>query len=142
MNSYERHNKYAIYILEVTTGTQTVAKLGGVWDKHDHLFTMTDLFVERPFRGRGIGTHMMWLTCREMKARGVTQMEWSDCTEKYRQPCNLYLRLGAHYKHEDADPDMMWDLTAITTEQIEHALARLDNDPQDTPFQKNIYFSN
>lgn len=74
---------------------------------------MTDLYVEQEFRGNGYGTLLMKCMFEELRPRFIRLVEWSDCSDRYRQPDNLYLRVGAVYKYPDSDPTMCWDLTQL-----------------------------
>lgn len=90
-----------------------IAQLSAVTVPEDHSVTVTDLKVDANYQGRGVGTWAMWWLMRWAFGRGIERIEWSDCSDRCRQPDNLYLRLGATYKLDEADPDMEWSVRAF-----------------------------
>lgn len=101
------------YILQVFSrghAPRLIACMGCVIDASS---TLTDLYVHPEFRGRRIAISMMWHLYEVLKEHGIHRVEWSDCSDCYRLPRNLYLRIGAHYVYPDADPSMLWDLTKV-----------------------------
>lgn len=105
--------EYSLQVFSRDRHPRLIACLGCfIEDKEDS--TMTDLYVHPEFRGRGIAISMMWHLYEVLQRSGVQRVEWSDCSDRYRQPGNLYLRIGAHYVHPDSDPSMVWDLTKVS----------------------------
>lgn len=98
---------------------------------------MTDLYVEEEFRGNGYGTFLMKSMFEELRLRYIRMVEWSDCSDRYRQPDNLYLKMGAFYKYPDSDPTMYCDLTQ-QPEDIE--ISYLEQVTNEQKFRKVVHW--
>lgn len=52
--------------------------------------------------------------CNEAKKRGIITITLDDCSDRYRQPHNIYTKLGMKYDNEDGGPEMTGQVNDIS----------------------------
>jgi GNAT superfamily N-acetyltransferase len=83
---------------------------------------LVTLFVYEDQRGKGIGTALMWRLYSECRTRGVSQITFTDASDRCLRPDNLYTKIGAVY-YREGDGEMQWDVcvgTRIPVEEKNH----------------------
>lgn len=56
---------------------------------------------------KGNGTILMIYAAKEAMKRGINNIELDDCSDRYNQSNNLYLKLGMEYVNPDCGPEMI-----------------------------------
>lgn len=115
------------FVIRVYIGKRStsIASLGCVYNIESKEATLTDLHVHRAYQGRGIATWLMMEMRRFLYDKGITLVEWSDCSDRYRNTHNLYTNLGACYVYDDADPAMTWDISKkMDDEYVDNELTK------------------
>ena len=69
--------------------------------------------IESSQTGKEYGTHLFVHACNEAKKRGITTVTLDDCSDRYRQPHNIYTKLGMKYD-EDGGPEMTGKVEEIS----------------------------
>ena len=93
---------------------------------HPRQMIMTSLFIYENCREKGYARTLLWSVYDAYKQNNqknwyndyhVDAITWGDCSDRYRQDDNLYLKIGAYYK-EEGDPEMVWDIRSSEVEDL------------------------
>jgi hypothetical protein len=89
-----------------------------VFDKKEQLLTVIDLKSYHP--GKEYATHLMIHACKEAKKRGITNITLDDCSDRYRNNNNIYIKLGMNYEYEKDGPEMIGYVDKISKYKTSH----------------------
>jgi len=62
----------------------------------NNTMTVTSLYS----RKKGCGTKLMMYSCKEQYDNGIKYIELDDCSERYREDHNIYVKFGMKYVDE------------------------------------------
>jgi len=84
---------------------------------------------------KGYGTVLFLYACEEAKKRNIELVELDDCSDRYRKPHNIYIKLGMNYI-DDYGPEMIGcirDILSGIQKSPEHAPIASLNPQNDAP---------
>ena len=73
---------------------------------------MSVLLLKSNIRNRFFGSTVFLHACKEQIKKGITIVELDDCSSHYRQPHNIYIKLGLKYV-ADCYPEMVGNIEEI-----------------------------
>lgn len=84
------------------------------YDEKRKIGTIKSLFVDDDYRGKGIGTALLWKLHDYiiMNNKNIKYVEIDDCSDNYRLENNIYLKIGAKY-NKKMGPEMRWKIGHI-----------------------------
>ena len=61
------------------------------------------------YRGKGLANALLWHLYDIMLNEKISNIEFDDCSDLYRDKNNIYLKIGAKYI-ENSGPEMVWKI--------------------------------
>lgn len=109
MTEYSEHKVY--YINEVSLTRKEMKQCDGkvtavievVFNMDENTMTVCNLFSNK----KGCGSALMVFACKEGVKMGITDIILDDCSNRYNQKDNLYVKMGMEYVSVGDGPEMV-----------------------------------
>lgn len=109
MTESSEHKVYYINKTSLTadelkqSADKTTAIIEVIFNKNDKTMIVSNLFSNQ----KGCGSALMVFASKKAVKMGITEVILDDCSEKYNQKDNLYVKMGMKYVSAGDGPEMM-----------------------------------